>query len=81
MPASRTENFQGGMTGSPEMFPTGIEPDSVLAQYAKSPVAMNAGSNEAEARLTPSGLLPSMNGYAPETYSKKFTGMPTQVGR
>lgn len=78
MLTSRNAEFQGGMYGNQQ--PTGIAPTSVLIPYMKSAIANNAGSTEAMQRQTPMGLLPTQNGYAADTYSRKFTGVPTQVG-
>ena len=82
MLTSRTASFQDGYLGSgPASGPTGIAPNSVLIPYMKSPIATNTASPSEQNRATPSGmLLPSRNGYAPDTYNRLYTGIPTQVG-
>jgi hypothetical protein len=78
MLTSRNTEFSGGMYGT---FQTGIAPTSTLIPYMRSPIATNTSSRTDAGRATITGqLLPSQNAYAPDTYSKIFTGTPTRVG-
>jgi hypothetical protein len=77
---NRNASFQAGYSGSP-FGPTGIAPNSVLIPYMQSPIRTNTSASSEANRATPSGaLLPSRNAYAPDTYNKLYTGIPTQVG-
>jgi hypothetical protein len=82
MLTSRNASFQSGYLGMGAAgSPTGIAPNSVLIPYMKSAIATNTSAASEAGRATPSGmLLPSRNAYAPDTYNRLYTGIPTQVG-
>jgi len=66
--AGRTQNFSTGMLGDRTAGPISFKPNSVLQQYMPSANGMSATDAR---RLTPQGMLPSMNGSATDTYNKQ----------